>query len=203
MAIGRGDGSQASQKLCVDCGNTAWLKDDSPCPYCEARKRAESKMALGAENSYKVNSCEACGIGIDAGEHFCDRCGTMIDRIPDVIAKLKDGPDKTDSDPLGIPQHAPGAKLDAEKPRVGLVFAGFANALLEVAKVGTFGAKKYTDDGWMSVPNGEARYRDAMLRHDLQSTWEEIDADSGLMHEAQVAWNALAKLELKLRGRKA
>ena len=105
-----------------------------------------------------------------------------------------------DSDPHGVPQHAPGAKLDAEKPRVGLVMDGFALALLEVAKVGTYGAKKYSDNGWMAVKDGEARYKDAMLRHALQAGSEECDQGSGLLHDAQVAWNALAKLELKLRG---
>jgi hypothetical protein len=106
-----------------------------------------------------------------------------------------------DFDPHGIPQHAPGAKLDAEKPRVGLVMDGFALALLEVAKVGTFGAKKYSDNGWMSVDNGEQRYKDAMLRHALQASYEERDADSGLLHLAQVAWNSLATLQKHLEAK--
>jgi hypothetical protein len=103
-----------------------------------------------------------------------------------------------DIDPHGIPQHAPGAKLDAEKPRVGLVMDGFALALLEVAKVGTYGAKKYSDNGWMSVDNGEQRYKDAMLRHALQASQEERDAESGLLHLAQAAWNSLATLQKHL-----
>ena len=41
-------------------------------------------------------------------------------------------------------QHMPGAKLDKDKPRPGLVLGGFAKALIEVSKVGTAGAKKYT-----------------------------------------------------------
>jgi hypothetical protein len=34
-----------------------------------------------------------------------------------------------------------GIKHDKEKARVALVLGGFANALLDVSKVGTFGAK--------------------------------------------------------------
>jgi len=102
----------------------------------------------------------------------------------------------SEKDPNGIDQHAPGAKLDAGKPRVGLVIAGFSHALLEVAKVGTYGANKYTDNGWRSVPNGVQRYTDAMLRHYLAESDDSVDDESGLLHAAQVAWNALARLEL-------
>lgn len=104
------------------------------------------------------------------------------------------------TDPNGINQHAPGAKLDNGKPRHGLVLGAFSNALTEVAKVGTFGANKYSDNGWLSVPNGLARYTDAMLRHHFaEAGGEELDEDSGLRHAAHRAWNALAVLELMLR----
>lgn len=96
-----------------------------------------------------------------------------------------------------INPHVAGAKLDQDKPRLNLVLAGFANALTEVGKVGTFGADKYTDNGWVSVPNGIERYSDALLRHHF--THEELDPESGLEHSAHAAWNALAVLELKLR----
>lgn len=97
-------------------------------------------------------------------------------------------------DPNGIDAHTPGAKLDSGKPNCDLVFGGFANALLEVAKVGTFGAAKYTPQGWKSVPNGVERYRSAAYRHLLTSKL--IDEDSGLPHLAMAAWNCLAALEL-------
>lgn len=103
-------------------------------------------------------------------------------------------------DPNGISPNTPGAKLDAGKNRVGLVLLGFSRALQEVSKVGTYGADKYTDDGWMSVPDGERRYTDAMLRHVLkEGAGERIDADTGLRHAAHAAWNALARLDLMLR----
>jgi len=103
-------------------------------------------------------------------------------------------------DPNGIDQHAPGAKLDQGKPRLSLVLGAFGLALAEVGQVGTAGAIKYTDYGWLSVPNGEERYTDALLRHVFRETEGEIiDPDSGLLHAAHTAWNALARLELMLR----
>jgi len=97
-------------------------------------------------------------------------------------------------DPNGLDSHTPGAKLDLNKPNCDLVFGGFANALLEVAKVGTFGAQKYTDNGWKSVPNGIPRYRSAAYRHLLSQ--EYLDTDSNLPHLAQAVWNCLAALEI-------
>jgi hypothetical protein len=104
-----------------------------------------------------------------------------------------------EADPTGRGQHEPGAKLDSGKVRAGLVMGGFARALVEVAKVGTFGAAKYTDNGWRSVPNGQQRYTDALYRHLLEEAQGlECDAGSNLLHAAHTAWNALARLELIL-----
>lgn len=109
-------------------------------------------------------------------------------------------PTPTESDPNGFHANTPGAKLDAGKVRPALVLGGHARALLEVAKVGTGGAIKYTDDGWMHVPNGIKRYDDAMLRHWLkEKAGEECDADTGLLHAAHLAWNALSRLDLLIR----
>ena len=102
-------------------------------------------------------------------------------------------------DPSGLDPHTPGAKVDAGKVRMSLVMHGFAGALLEVGKVGTFGANKYTDNGWQTVPNGQQRYTDAMYRHLLQEEESPVDDDSGLLHAAHAAWNALARLELLLQ----
>jgi hypothetical protein len=102
-----------------------------------------------------------------------------------------------EKDPLGIDQHAPGAKLDKGKPMAGLL-QDFGLALLEVAKVSTFGAQKYSVRGWEQVPDGASRYSHAMIRHWLLER-QGIDKDSGLLHMSQTAWNALARLELALR----
>lgn len=101
-------------------------------------------------------------------------------------------------DPNGLSQHQPGAKLDKGKLRQALVIDGFANALKAVGEVGTYGAEKYTANGWIDVPDGIARYKDALYRHLLS---EGTDEESGLEHLAHAAWNVLAVLELTIRGR--
>ena len=105
---------------------------------------------------------------------------------------------KTEADPHGLDAHAPGAKLDAGKPRAGLLL-DFGLALTAVSEVATHGAEKYTEGGWLRVPDGEARYRDAGMRHKLARATQDRDPDSGLTHLAHEAWNILAELELRLR----
>ncbi len=99
-----------------------------------------------------------------------------------------------------------GKKYDGDKPPVweGLV-AYFAQALEEVSRVSGFGAKKYNvpfnEQNWAKVENGYNRYTNAMLRHVVAGgRGEECDPESGLLHDAHAAWDALARLELKLRG---
>lgn len=104
----------------------------------------------------------------------------------------------SERDPHGKGRHEASAKLDAGKNRLGLVFLGFCRALMAVGEVGTYGASKYSDNGWMSVPDGVARYTDAMYRHQVSEGFESHDS-TGLLHAAQGAWNALARLELMLR----
>lgn len=110
----------------------------------------------------------------------------------------------SEADPTGKPANEPGAKLDAGKTRVSLVFNDMPRALMAVAGVATFGARKYSAGGWLEVPNGVDRYTDAMDRHRLQQHIDgPTDPDSGLLHAAHEAWNALARLELMLRSNEA
>jgi len=103
-------------------------------------------------------------------------------------------------DPTGRASGDAGAKLDAGKTRLGLMIHSFPRALEEVGKVTTFGAAKYSPGGWQHVPDGVARYTDALYRHLLaEARGEVVDPDSQLFHAAQSAWNALARLELMLR----
>lgn len=116
------------------------------------------------------------------------------------LAKQKVTGVNMEKDPSGKDQHEAGAKLDAGKRRDGLVLLGFSRALAAVSAVGTYGANKYRDNGWMSVPNGVNRYTDAMLRHILsEASGELTDKDTGLLHAAHAAWNALARLDLMIR----
>lgn len=103
-------------------------------------------------------------------------------------------------DPHGKNQHESGAKLDAGKIQPSLIFEGFANALTAVAEVGTYGANKYTRDGWATVSDGIYRYKNAAHRHALKRNTEgEFDHESKLRHLAHQAWNILAELELLIR----
>lgn len=93
-----------------------------------------------------------------------------------------------------------GVKHDQGKNRLGLMISGFSRSIEQVGLVATFGAQKYADDGWITVPDATRRYTDAMLRHlikDMQG--ERIDDESGLPHLAHCAWCALAILDLELR----
>lgn len=106
---------------------------------------------------------------------------------------------RNETDPTGRAPNEPGAKLDAGKIMPWLMLSGFANAMAEIAKVTTVGANKYTPNGWRTVPNGRDRYLEAFARHALAlARGEEVDADTGCLHLAQMAWNLLAALELEL-----
>lgn len=116
---------------------------------------------------------------------FCDEC-------VEIHASL--------DEEINIDPHKPGAKIDQGKVRMHLITGGMARAITEVAKVATFGANKYTENGWIVVPNGFNRYEDAQQRHAASRHMdEEVDPESGLLHLAHEAWNALAKLDLYLR----
>lgn len=109
----------------------------------------------------------------------------------------------TETDPTGRNACDAGAKLDAGKNRIGLVVGGFSNALQAVSEIGTYGANKYSDNGWKSVPDGVNRYTDALYRHLLkESSGELADKESGFLHAAHAAWNALARLELMITERR-
>ena len=105
---------------------------------------------------------------------------------------------REEKDPTGRDQHEAGAKMDDGKVKAG-VLADFSKALEAVAIVGTYGANKYTRNGWESVPNAVERYTDAKWRHLLAQSENMYDQESDLMHMAHEAWNALAILELTLR----
>jgi hypothetical protein len=106
-------------------------------------------------------------------------------------------------DPLGLDQHDPGAKLDAGKATYSLVLRSFPKALAEVDAVARYGALKYSLDGWKSVEDGAQRYTEALLRHIVDEVGgETVDPKTDLVHAAQTAWNALARLELLLDVRK-
>lgn len=130
-------------------------------------------------------------------DETCSMCDSCINGNR-FIAKIRP---VTETDPNGIAQHDPGSKLDQGKLLAGIL-QQWPRALTAVLEVATFGAHKYTRGGWMHVENGVERYTDAMFRHLLKEPIEPIDPDSGLSHQAHVAWNALSRLELQLKEKK-
>lgn len=116
---------------------------------------------------------------------------------------IRDFP-RTETDPHGKSPKEAGSKLDAGKAPVyqGLL-SYFPRACLAVAAVSAAGAAKYAWKGWESVPDGINRYSDARDRHIVNEAIEGPYDPDGFLHKAQIAWNALAALELSLRESKS
>lgn len=104
-------------------------------------------------------------------------------------------------------------KLDAGKlPVMRGVFLRFPRAMYELAKVSQAGTTKYAvpidDMNYKNVPDGEGRYTDALGRHLLdEAIGGQMNVEKGgalpeqgveLLHKAQAAWDALARLEIYL-----
>ena len=61
-----------------------------------------------------------------------------------------------------------------------------------IAKVMTFGADKYSEDGWKNTDLGISRCYSAMMRHYMaMQSGEHIDPESGLPHAYHFATNAM------------
>lgn len=62
----------------------------------------------------------------------------------------------------------------------------------DVARVLTYGAKKYEKDGWKKVPDGLDRYFAALMRHlTAYKLGQEIDEESGLTHLSHACTNLM------------
>ena len=94
-----------------------------------------------------------------------------------------------------------GVKYDHGKPNVADMLSGFANAIKAVSSLWDHGAGKYASGNWAGVDDGIQRYSNAMLRHFIEESIDgAIDEKSSELHATCVAWNALCRLELILRG---
>ncbi|WP_334166789.1 dATP/dGTP diphosphohydrolase domain-containing protein [Achromobacter mucicolens] len=92
-----------------------------------------------------------------------------------------------------------GAKHDAGKPRWSLLRFGMARAMAGIVDVLTFGAAKYDDHSWRSVPEGIDRYWSAMERHMNEVALHgplARDEESGLLHIDHINTNGLFLAEL-------
>lgn len=91
---------------------------------------------------------------------------------------------------------AEGRKYDSDKPRIGLVPP---KSLIEVAKVLTYGAKKYSAENWRQVEGKEWRYFDAAQRHLWQyHSGQVVDSETNINHLAHAICSLMFLLELDL-----
>lgn len=106
---------------------------------------------------------------------------------PDVYEQAADSPIGT------------GLKYDGDKVRMDLLTDGMPRALEAVGEILTFGAQKYKAHSWKAVEGNTERYNAAKVRHMIaRAKGEERDPESGMLHLAHEACNALFLLELAL-----
>lgn len=88
-------------------------------------------------------------------------------------------------------------KFDTEKPRMDLVPAG---AVIETAKVFTFGAKKYAAHNWRKGFE-YGRLIASLERHIAAfKEGEDLDPESGLPHMAHASCCVMMLIEHQLKG---
>jgi hypothetical protein len=181
----------------------------------EARSLEGCIVRLADGSTVRLPSeCADCGwyvvySGDDEAHYYADydsRCCHDENDIAEVLERPDEEGEPMDvqcpkeSDPTGREPSTPGIKLDAGKaPVMRGVLHSFPLAITAVSDVSAHGAGKYTWRGWETVPDGIDRYGDAMCRHIIKERHGERDEDSGLLHAAHAAWNALVRLELILR----
>lgn len=94
-----------------------------------------------------------------------------------------------------------GLKYDADKPLYSLLKP---EALEEMVKVLTYGAKKYSPDNWRHVSDLRRRYFDATQRHVWAwQSGETNDPESGLHHLAHAMCSLMFILQVDLEERKS
>lgn len=116
--------------------------------------------------------------------------------IPDPVYTKRGKPFK----PLDIfkkeEKEEEGIKYDTEKPKMNLLPP---KAVLEVAKVLTFGAEKYDAENWRKLDNLQSRYTAGALRHIFaHMDGEQLDPETELSHLAHALCCLLFKLEIEL-----
>ena len=88
-----------------------------------------------------------------------------------------------------------GIKHDEGKLRLADFITDFKDVFQELALIYEFGTNKYGRKNWSKVENGYERYSNALMRHFLS---EGTDAETGIDHQAHVAYNALMRLHFIL-----
>ena len=150
-------------------GNTTYEKDGWY-EYCDNHK---PKTGLHSESSAVVWP-----------EGTPDGHIAVLDNINgDIYVVAPDHEFKSNEDVICVKQTNPvGTKADSGKPILGAIPP---HAELAVARVLTFGAKKYSRGNWAHVENSDERYMDAALRHlNAHRRGENTDSETGESHLA-------------------
>ena len=89
-----------------------------------------------------------------------------------------------------------------ERKRVPLwsgLFRYFPDALVAVARLSWKGNEKHNAGQPLHWSRDKSNdHADCLLRHQMDCGSTEVDADTGELHEVEVAWRALAQLQLAL-----
>ena len=92
----------------------------------------------------------------------------------------------------------PGVKHDTGKPLIADMIQDYKVQLLELCKVFEYGTKTYGLGNWKELKDGKERLTNAMIRHFLKED-EVYDEETGLLHAAQVFFNAGGRLYFILK----
>lgn len=152
-------------------------------------------------------SCQVCGTQFtrlgqvtSIWDRLCLGCSqkqmvTKSSAIPVTQPKLQEKPQSELPSNESFGTGKPGVKDDGGKLRYDLLPWKAIDGLIRVL---TFGARKYSPNGWRTVPNAKERYEAALLRHlSAIKRGEKIDPESGLRHIDHILCNVtfLAELE--------
>ena len=84
-------------------------------------------------------------------------------------------------------------------PLWGGLFRYFPDALVAVARLSWKGNEKHNPGEPLHWSRDKSNdHADCLLRHQMDCGSGEVDPDSGELHEVEVAWRALAQLQLAL-----
>lgn len=160
------------------------------CYLCgEEFEKSQLKSAYSTVLKRQGNYCSVCmDKRNDAGmyQYFSDRQPVVVDAV-------------VKNYPVAKVDHYPGRKDDSSKLQMNLLPW---DALEEVAKVLTVGAKKYAPDNWRIVPDAVERYESALVRHlAAYKKGEDLDPEDGLSHLAHLACNALFLVSFRESGK--
>ena len=79
------------------------------------------------------------------------------------------------------------------------LFRYFPDALVAVARLSWVGNEKHNPGQPLHWSRDKSNdHADCLLRHQIDCGSTEVDPDTGLLHEVEVAWRALAQLQLAL-----